>query len=97
MEFEEDIVDSGYELDRKGLFSAQNWEVSRYLETFSNLSVKAPTLPLFMKEGHQKMKLVKYFTTQKINSWIFSFLFQSVFGYSETLWLIYFLQLLFKV
>ena len=36
-----------------------------YLETFSNFSIKAP-VPLFKEEVHQKMKLVKFFTTQKI-------------------------------
>ena len=61
--FEEEIVDYGYELHRKGLFSVKNWQVSGYLETFSNLSIKAAELPLFKEEVHQKMKLVKFFTT----------------------------------
>ena len=60
--FEEEIADYGYELDHKGLFLVKNWKVSRYLEKFSNLSIKAPELPLF-KEVYQKMKLVKFFAT----------------------------------
>ena len=60
--FEEEIVDYGYELHRKGLFLVKNWKVSRYLETFSKLSIKAPELPLF-KEVYQKMKLGNFFTT----------------------------------
>ena len=61
--FEEEIIDYGYELHRKGLLSTKNWEVSGYLETFSNLSIKAPELPLFKKEVHHKMKLVNFITT----------------------------------
>ena len=51
--FDEEIIDYGYELQCKRLFSAKHGEVSRYLETFSN----------FSKEFHQKIKLVKFFTT----------------------------------
>ena len=51
----EEIFDYGYELHRKGLFSVKNWEVRRYLETFSNLSIKPPELPLFKEEVHQKI------------------------------------------
>ena len=58
--FKEEIVDCCYELCRKELFSVKNWEVSRYLETFSNLSIKTPELSLFKEKVHQKMKLVKF-------------------------------------
>ena len=61
--FEEEIVDYGYELGHTGLFSVKNWEISKYLETLSNFSIKTPELPLFKEEVHQKIKLVKFFTT----------------------------------
>ena len=61
--FKEEIVDYGYQFCRKGLFSVKNWEVSRYSETFSNLSIKTPELPLFIEKVHQKMKLVKFLST----------------------------------
>ena len=77
--FEEKIVDYGYELRWKVLFSVKNWEVSKYLETFSNFSIERQELPLFKEEDHQKTKLVKFFNTKKIDSWIFLFLFQTVF------------------
>ena len=38
--FEEETVDCGYELKHTGFFSVKNWEVGKYLETFSNFSIK---------------------------------------------------------
>ena len=61
--FEEEILDYDYELHCTGLFSVKNWEVSKYLETFSNFSIKTPELPLLKEEVHQKIKLVELFTT----------------------------------
>ena len=61
--FEEEIVDYGYELYHTGLFSVKNWKVRKYIKTFSNFSIKISELRLFKEEVHQKIKLVKCFTT----------------------------------
>ena len=45
--FEEKIVDYGYELRCKGLFSVKNWGADKYLETFSNFSLETPQLTFF--------------------------------------------------
>ena len=61
--FQKEIIYCGYEFCRTGLFSVKNWEVSKYLETFSNFSIKILELPLFKEEVYQKIKPVKFFTT----------------------------------
>ena len=61
--FEEEIIDYGYELCHAGLFPVKKWKVSKYLKTFSNCSNKTTEAPLFKEEVHQKIKLVKVFTT----------------------------------
>ena len=53
--FDEKIVEYGYGLCCKELFSVKNGEVSKYLETFSNFSIKTPELLLFKEKVHKKM------------------------------------------